>query len=161
MSLPRYRVSLYSLHQERRLVSAAAVEGKFCIPNPHLGHNAQSRLLPNHLMTQSRAASPPQGTYFAPGTVRFNADPPRQLRRRADPIHPLRTQHLGRNITAHTDGIPSNMEPELLSHGQRQLFCLAPHYSAPLAELWFSMRRLRRQVSRCSGSSEHGSVTKR
>ncbi|RDL38704.1 uncharacterized protein BP5553_03044 [Venustampulla echinocandica] len=75
-------------------------------------------------LIRQRLTCLPQEPYFAPGTVRFNADPlgactDEQIQ------STLAELNIWDSILVHTDGLSSLMEADLLSHGQRQLFCLA------------------------------------
>lgn len=65
----------------------------------------------------------PQDPVFLPGTVRFNLDPDNEF---SDftVIEALKKVQLFDILDA-KGGIMSDFEPQLLSHGKRQMFCLA------------------------------------
>ncbi|KAG9238182.1 ABC multidrug transporter [Amylocarpus encephaloides] len=75
-------------------------------------------------LVRERLTCLPQEPYFAPGTIRFNADPFNTCT--DEQINSTLSElNIWDAIMSHTDGLSSPMEPEILSHGQRQLFCLA------------------------------------
>jgi len=65
----------------------------------------------------------PQDPYFVAGSIRLNLDP---YSTSADAliISTLRKVHLLDTITSN-GGLDAELDPDTLSHGQRQLFCLA------------------------------------
>jgi ABC-type multidrug transport system fused ATPase/permease subunit len=78
--------------------------------------------MPRHeIRTQLNAI--PQDPYFVTGSIRLNLDP---YSTSTDDliISALRKVHLLGTITSN-GGLDAELDPDTLSHGQRQLFCLA------------------------------------
>jgi ATP-binding cassette subfamily C (CFTR/MRP) protein 1 len=65
----------------------------------------------------------PQDPYFVAGSIRLNLDP-YSTSTDALIISALRKVHLLDTITSN-GGLDAELDPDTLSHGQRQLFCLA------------------------------------
>jgi ATP-binding cassette subfamily C (CFTR/MRP) protein 1 len=78
--------------------------------------------LPRHNIRTNLNAIP-QDPYFVAGSIRLNLDP---YSTSADAliISTLRKVHLLDTITSN-GGLGAELDPDTLSHGQRQLFCLA------------------------------------
>lgn len=74
-------------------------------------------------LARSRFNMIPQEPVFIPGTVQFNLDPDSQYSD-YDLITALKKVLLFDVISAQ-GGVNSEFQPSSLSHGQRQLFCLA------------------------------------
>ncbi|KAI9691603.1 MAG: hypothetical protein M1822_007674 [Bathelium mastoideum] len=72
---------------------------------------------------RSRLIGVPQDTYLMLGTVRFNADPTK-LASDEDIIDALKSVQLW-DLVHEKGGLDTEMDAQFLSHGQRQLFCLA------------------------------------
>lgn len=85
----------------------------------------------SHDSIRARLVALPQDPYFAPwASIRANADP---LRRAADTAIIQALERVGladallgaAGLFRPGAGLDAQMDPEMLSHGQRQLFCLA------------------------------------
>ena len=78
--------------------------------------------LPRNII-RSRLNIIAQDPYFLPGTLRSNLDPHDEFSDHAlgETLKKVQLSHL----LDHKDALMSDFEPQLLSHGQRQLFCLA------------------------------------
>ncbi|KAF4511346.1 hypothetical protein G6O67_003152 [Ophiocordyceps sinensis] len=74
-------------------------------------------------MVRARLNIVPQEPVFIPGTVRFNLDP-RHESSDSEVVEALRRVHL-LDILEAKGGLMAQLDPGFLSHGQRQLFCLA------------------------------------
>ena len=72
---------------------------------------------------RSRLNGVPQDAYFLSGNVRLNADPRNSVSDAAI-IDALKSVHLWDVITENGD-LDTDIEKVFLSHGQKQLFCLA------------------------------------
>ena len=72
---------------------------------------------------RSRIIGVPQDTYLLIGTVRFNADPKKSVSDKAI-INALKSVQLW-DIVSENGGLDKNIDELHLSHGQKQLFCLA------------------------------------
>jgi ATP-binding cassette, subfamily C (CFTR/MRP), member 1 len=72
---------------------------------------------------RSRLIGVPQDTFLLTGSVRFNIDPTSTAADK-DIVHALKSVHLW-TVVNEKGGLATNMEELHLSHGQRQLFCLA------------------------------------
>jgi len=72
---------------------------------------------------RSRLIGVPQDSYLLTGTARFNADPKKSVTDRAI-IDALKSVGLWEIFKAN-GGLDANIEHVYLSHGQKQLFCLA------------------------------------
>lgn len=75
-------------------------------------------------LVRQRLICLPQEPYFAPGTVRFNVDP-FGTATDMEIQSMLEELNIWDAIITNQDGLSGTMEPEIFSHGQRQLFCLA------------------------------------
>jgi ABC-type multidrug transport system fused ATPase/permease subunit len=80
-----------------------------------------STLPRNYIRTNLNAI--PQDPYFIAGSIRLNVDP-YSTSTDALIISTLRKVHLLNTITSN-GGLDAELDPDMLSHGQRQLFCLA------------------------------------
>jgi ATP-binding cassette subfamily C (CFTR/MRP) protein 1 len=78
--------------------------------------------LPRHYIRTNLNAIP-QDPYFVAGSIRLNLDP-YSTSTDALIISTLRKVHLLDAITSN-GGLDAELDPDMLSHGQRQLFCLA------------------------------------
>lgn len=72
---------------------------------------------------RSRITGVPQDSYLLNGSVRLNADP-NQIATDEVIIDALKSIQLWENVKE-KGGLDTDMEKIFLSHGQRQLFCLA------------------------------------
>lgn len=72
---------------------------------------------------RSRIIGVPQDTYLLIGSVRFNADPKKLVSDKAI-INALKSVQLWDNVSE-KGGLDTNIDELHLSHGQKQLFCLA------------------------------------
>jgi ATP-binding cassette, subfamily C (CFTR/MRP), member 1 len=72
---------------------------------------------------RSRVVGVPQDSYLLGGSVRLNADPKRVTTDSAI-VDALKSVQLWDNIKA-KGGLDTDVEKIFLSHGQKQLFCLA------------------------------------
>jgi ATP-binding cassette, subfamily C (CFTR/MRP), member 1 len=80
-----------------------------------------STLSRNYIRTNLNAI--PQDPYFVAGSIRLNLDPYSTSTDNLI-ISTLRKVHLLNTITSN-GGLDVELDPDMLSHGQRQLFCLA------------------------------------
>jgi ABC-type multidrug transport system fused ATPase/permease subunit len=72
---------------------------------------------------RSRIIGVPQDSYLLNGSVRLNADP-KQALTDGDIIDALKSVQLWNNVKE-KGGLDTDIEKIFLSHGQKQLFCLA------------------------------------
>src|SRR2546429_3998284 len=72
---------------------------------------------------RSRIIGVPQDSYLLNGTVRLNADPTKSVSD-GEIIDALRSVQLW-EIVSEKGGLDEDIEKIFLSHGQKQLFCLA------------------------------------
>jgi ABC-type multidrug transport system fused ATPase/permease subunit len=72
---------------------------------------------------RSRIIGVPQDSYLLNGSVRLNADP-KQAVTDGDIIDALKSVQLWNNVKE-KGGLDTDIEKIFLSHGQKQLFCLA------------------------------------
>lgn len=72
---------------------------------------------------RSRIVGVPQDSYLLGGSVRFNADPKKCVADGAI-IDALKSVQLWENVKE-KGGLDTDIEKIFLSHGQKQLFCLA------------------------------------
>jgi ATP-binding cassette subfamily C (CFTR/MRP) protein 1 len=72
---------------------------------------------------RSRIIGVPQDSYLLNGSVRLNADP-KQALTDGDIIDALKSVQLWNNVKE-KGGLDTDIEEIFLSHGQKQLFCLA------------------------------------
>jgi len=78
---------------------------------------------------RNRLIGVPQDSYLLAGTVRLNADP-KQSATDASIIDALKSVQLWDNVKE-KGGLDTDIEKIFLSHGQKQLFCLARAMSNP------------------------------
>lgn len=78
--------------------------------------------MPRHYI-RSRLNAIPQEPYFLAGSIRLNLDP-YSSSSDALLVSALRKVHLLDTVMSN-GGLDADMDPDMLSHGQRQLFCLA------------------------------------
>jgi ABC-type multidrug transport system fused ATPase/permease subunit len=78
--------------------------------------------IPRHEV-RSRLNGVPQNAYFLSGSVRLNADP-RSSATDSEIIKALKSVQLW-SIIKEKGGLDTGIEKTFLSHGQKQLFCLA------------------------------------
>jgi ABC-type multidrug transport system fused ATPase/permease subunit len=72
---------------------------------------------------RARINSIPQDSFFLPGPIRLNLDPNESVSI-DEMVRALQDVQLWTVIEA-LGGVEAEMKPELLSHGQKQLFCIA------------------------------------
>jgi ATP-binding cassette subfamily C (CFTR/MRP) protein 1 len=75
----------------------------------------------------------PQSSFFLPGSVRENMDPS-NMATNQQIEHALREVQMWDTVEA-SGGLDADMREEILSHGQRQMFCLARAMIKPRAIL--------------------------